>query len=310
MRHLILAVALASTIVNPSLAQEAKDPAKKVAVYDVDADAKAQIERALEQAKLKRTRVLIQWGANWCGWCIKLDGTMKSAPELAAELRNEFEYVKINVGRFDINMDLAAKYGADLKGNGIPYLTVLSADGETLSNTETGSLEKDGGHDVSKVLAYLTTHRVERLNADTVMNAAKERAKLEHKKILLHFGAPWCSWCVKLKSWMNRPEIRDILIKDYIDVEIDTMRDENAGEIHRAYNIYVDKPSGGGIPWFAVVDHNGAKLSDSNSSKGNIGFPTAPEEIAHFMTMLRSTRSTITDKELATIEASLAAPQK
>jgi len=310
MRNLILAVCLASSLISPSFAQEQPAPAKKIAVYDVDADAKAQIERALEQAKLKRTRVLIQWGANWCGWCVKLDGTMKSAPELASETRNEFEYVKINVGRFDVNMDLATKYGADLKGNGIPYLTVLSADGEVISNTETGSLEKDGGHDVSKVMDYLTAHRVERRDAKIVMDSAKARAAHENKKILLHFGAPWCSWCVKLKRWMNLPEISAILTKDYIDVEIDTMRDEHAGDIHRSYNAYLDKPSGGGIPWMVITDSAGANIADSNASKGNIGFPSAADEIAHFMAMLRSTRVNITDDDLATIERSLAVPQK
>jgi thiol-disulfide isomerase/thioredoxin len=59
--------------------------------------------------------VLIQWGANWCGWCHLLHEKFKSDPKLAHELMYEYDVVLIDIGKGDKNMDLAEGYGADLK---------------------------------------------------------------------------------------------------------------------------------------------------------------------------------------------------
>lgn len=52
----------------------------------------------------------------------------------------EYDVVLLDVGRFDKNLDLAAKYGADIK-SGVPYITILDSTGKLVVNQETGSLE-------------------------------------------------------------------------------------------------------------------------------------------------------------------------
>src|SRR6185295_11557428 len=78
-------------------------PAKKpeVVVYDEKADGRQQVAKALAKAKRDNQRVLIQWGANWCGWCKWLAGTMKSDKDLRKELLYEYQVVHIDVGHFD-----------------------------------------------------------------------------------------------------------------------------------------------------------------------------------------------------------------
>lgn len=168
---------------------------KPAPVYDEAADARADLTAALARAKQENRRVLIQWGANWCGWCVALHGTMKKDPAIARKLMYEYDVVRVDVGRFDKHMDLAKELGADFKSTGIPFLTVLDADGKPLAQQETGALEladkSKTAHDTAKVLDFLTAHQAKYLEASAVRSAAFERATREGKRVLEHFGAPW-----------------------------------------------------------------------------------------------------------------------
>ena len=106
--------------------------------YDEGADAKAQIRQALAAATATGTPVIVVFGANWCGDCRMLDKAMKegtSAPLIA----REFSVVKVDVGKFDRNLDVAGTYGVPLK-KGIPAVVVLSAKNEVLHATRGGEL--------------------------------------------------------------------------------------------------------------------------------------------------------------------------
>jgi thiol:disulfide interchange protein len=170
----------------------AQEPAAKTPppVYDEKADAHAQIDAALKIAQKKNQRVLIQWGGNWCGWCIKLAHTFKSDPQLAKKLLYEYRVLHVDVGHMDKNQDLVKRFGADLT-KGVPFLTVLDGQGKVLANQETGSLEVGDKHDPAKVLAFLEANQAEPQDAKTVLAGALARAKEAEKRVLLSFEAPW-----------------------------------------------------------------------------------------------------------------------
>ena len=96
------------------------EPAKKPTIYDEKADAKALISKAVAAAKHSNRRVLVQWGGNWCGWCVLLHDRFESDSKLARKLLYEYDVVHIDSNS---NKELAESYGADLKKNGVPYLT-------------------------------------------------------------------------------------------------------------------------------------------------------------------------------------------
>jgi len=116
-----------------ALACHAADP-----VYDEAADAKAEITQALAQAATTGVPVLVVFGANWCGDCRILDLAIKQGPS-APLVAREFKVVKVNVGRFDRNVDIAQSYGVPLK-NGIPAVVVLSPQNQVLYITREGEL--------------------------------------------------------------------------------------------------------------------------------------------------------------------------
>jgi thiol-disulfide isomerase/thioredoxin len=83
-------------------------------LYDEAADGAAQIDAALARAKLDGKRVLVQWGAEWCGWCHWLNDAFTGNGELARELLYEYEVVHVDIGQFDKHLELAEKLGAGL----------------------------------------------------------------------------------------------------------------------------------------------------------------------------------------------------
>ena len=57
----------------------------------------------------------------------------------AGLIREHFRVLKVDVGRFDRNVDIAESYGVPLK-NGIPAVAVLSRQGKVLYATRSGEL--------------------------------------------------------------------------------------------------------------------------------------------------------------------------
>jgi protein disulfide-isomerase len=108
------------------------------ALYNEAADAKAEIRAALDAASKAKVPVLVVFGANWCGDCKVLDMAFKTGAS-APLIQKNFKVVKVNVGRFDRNVDIAEAYGVPLK-SGIPAVAVLSARGEVLYATRGGEL--------------------------------------------------------------------------------------------------------------------------------------------------------------------------
>lgn len=107
------------------------------APYDEKADAAADVQRALTAAQVDHHKVLLVFGANWCGDCRALDQALhgRSGPLI----EGKFEVVKIDVGNFDKNLDLDARYGHPI-GNGIPAVVVIDASNKILYSTRGGEL--------------------------------------------------------------------------------------------------------------------------------------------------------------------------
>ena len=275
--QIILAIALTLVLTNSTPAQQEK----------------------LAQAAMNNKRVLIQWGANWCGWCTLLDNTFKQDQPVKKLISNEYELIHIDVARFDKHMDVAEKYGAKFKG--VPHLTILDDRGGIIANLNTAILEDGPKHDPAKVLSFLELCQPKPLNADNVYNRALAQAKRQNKKVFLRIGAPWCGWCHKLDDFLLIPEIGKIISQDFIIVKID--QDRMIGGKEFAAKIRDNKP--GGIPWFTILDAEGKKLITSDGPDGNVGFPVKPQEVEHFINMFQQTVTNIKPEQLQKIKTQL-----
>jgi thioredoxin 1 len=102
-------------------------------LYRTDADAAADIKSALAIASRKHKRVLLDFGGNWCIDCHVLERAFQQ-PRIAPLLEENFVVVRVDVGQYDRNLDLAKKYRVDLR-KGVPSLAVLNARGAVLYST-------------------------------------------------------------------------------------------------------------------------------------------------------------------------------
>lgn len=114
-----------------SLAKSAGEP-----LYDEKADARKQIASAIEAASKSGKNIVLIFGANWCFDCRTLDEQMHKG-ELASLIEESYVVVKIDVGRMNKNLDVAAKYGVPVK-NGIPAVAVLDRRGKLLYAQDQG----------------------------------------------------------------------------------------------------------------------------------------------------------------------------
>ena len=137
----------------------ADSPAKpaRPPIYDTKADGAKQIATALAAAKREHKNVLLQFGANWCGWCHKLHTLFQTDEKIAAFLKTNYVLVLVDVDKVDgktHNADVNEKYGDPCR-LGLPSLVVLNADGKQLTTQDSGKLEKGDHHEPELVMKFL-----------------------------------------------------------------------------------------------------------------------------------------------------------
>ena len=179
------------------------------------------------------------------------------------------------------------------------HLTVLDEQGAVLTNQETGSLEEGPKHDPKLVSQFLSKWVPEKVDAEQLLADSLLKAAAEDKRVLVRVGTPYCGWCNVLAQFVHDHE--SLFATDFVDIKIDTMRMTN-GEQAAAR---LAPSESGGVPWMVILDASGKELASSHGPDGNIGYPYQPNEIAHFITMLRDTRKRLTDADLDSIAADL-----
>ncbi len=94
---------------------------------------------------------------------------------------------------------------------------------------------------------------------------ALARAKWDHKRVLLQFGANWCIWCHRLHDlFKTDPAIAKLLASEYELVLIDV--DEVDGERHNAtLEARLGRPTKNGLPVLVVLDDSGRPLTTINT---------------------------------------------
>lgn len=92
--------------------------------YDEHADAERAVAAAQAKARQAHKLLLIDLGGNWCLDCRLLAGTMEIAP-LKGWLARHYEIVTVDVGRFDKNLQIPARYGAGGRPEGVPAILIV-----------------------------------------------------------------------------------------------------------------------------------------------------------------------------------------
>jgi thiol-disulfide isomerase/thioredoxin len=125
---LLMAAAAAAPAPKLSVATMADLPIVERTPYDAKLTV-AAVDAAFARAKKSHKRVLIDLGGNWCPDCLVLANLMQ-LPEMKKFLAAHFEVVLIDVGRFDKNLDVPARFGITSRLEGVPSVIVAEPDGK------------------------------------------------------------------------------------------------------------------------------------------------------------------------------------
>lgn len=103
------------------------------------AAADAAVAAAFTRAKKSHKLVFIDLGGNWCGDCVVLANLME-LPELKPFMAKYFEVVSIDVGRFNKNLQIPARFGFTQKLIGVPTVLIATPDGKLVNGSDVFAL--------------------------------------------------------------------------------------------------------------------------------------------------------------------------
>jgi thioredoxin 1 len=93
----------------------------------------------------------------------------------------------------------------------------------------------------------------ETADAHVELKEAMEKARAEHKRVIVVFGANWCFDCHVLDDAFHKPELASIIATNYEVVHVDIGKGQKNQDLMTKYEV----PMKRGIPGLAVLDSNG-----------------------------------------------------
>jgi len=107
--------------------------------YDETANADAAVDAAFTKARETHRRVMLDLGGNWCGDCRVLAGIMER-PEMKRFIDQHYVLVSVDVGRFNKNLQVPARFGITGRLVGVPTVLVANADGTLVNRNDVFAL--------------------------------------------------------------------------------------------------------------------------------------------------------------------------
>ncbi len=126
---------------------------KEKGIYPLKADVKSEIQSAVAKAQKGNKRIILDFGGNWCGDCHALDKYFHQEPN-ASLLKARFILIDVNIGKMDMNLDVAKQYEVPLE-KGVPALAVLDSNGKLLFSQKKGEFESMRRMEPSSVTDFL-----------------------------------------------------------------------------------------------------------------------------------------------------------
>ncbi len=157
-------ILLLLTCVMSMLIANAQSENKPVKIYNVEANAKADLDKAIAKAKKENKNVFVQVGGNWCVWCIRFHDLVDATPELKNYLNEKYETVLVNYSPENKNEETLKR----LKNPGrfgFPVFVILNGAGEVIHIQNSAYLEKGSGHDPKLILDFLKNWTVAAVDA-------------------------------------------------------------------------------------------------------------------------------------------------
>ena len=124
--------------------------------YNINADAKADIQNAIVAANAQNKHVLIQVGGNWCPWCLRFHTMATNAKKVDSLIQADYVYILVNYSKGNKNPEVMKQLEFPNRF-GFPVFVILDGTGKRLHTQDSGLLEHATvkGYDTTKVVTFL-----------------------------------------------------------------------------------------------------------------------------------------------------------
>lgn len=150
---------------------------------------------------------------------------------------------------------------------------------------------------------------------DKVLADAKAKAAAQNMNVLLVFGTSWCPPCEQFEKFLTDQRIQSIFDQHFVLATVAVgegaggdARKNNPGSAELLVKLGGVHSGSTGVPFIFVIDPQGKIIATSERPVPgqkigeNIGYPTEPEEIAWFITMIKRGAPSLSDDEARTME--------
>ena len=151
---LLLATSASAATLKSPIATMEQLPVVLMQPYDEHANADAAVTAAFARAKKSHKRVLIDLGGNWCVDCVVLANFVE-LPAVKKFVAAHYEWVAVDVGRFDRNLQIPARFGLTKRLTGVPTLIIASPDGKQLNQNDVFAVSEARSMTPQAVADYL-----------------------------------------------------------------------------------------------------------------------------------------------------------
>jgi len=121
--------------------------------YDTDADASEEVATARIAAVQNKKFLMVTFGANWCRDCRNLHQILHRE-EVENYTSDLFQFVNVDVGKFNQNRDVAEELGISLT-KGIPVAVFFDQQGRVIGTTNKGELEPARRYSSKQILKFV-----------------------------------------------------------------------------------------------------------------------------------------------------------
>jgi thioredoxin-related protein len=136
----------------------AQTPAKP---YNENQNVRGELKKALELAKKENKNILIQFGGNWCPWCMRFHALVNGAPKVDSLMKANYIYFLLNVPHEKDKRDNEIFREFEYPNRfGYPVFVILDKNGKRLNTQDSDAFEYYNpdvkGYDTTKVIRFLT----------------------------------------------------------------------------------------------------------------------------------------------------------
>lgn len=122
-----------------------------------------------------------------------------------------------------------------------------------------------------------------RADGSAQIAAALAQAAVQHKRVILDFGANWCIWCRRLHSaFEGDPAVSRALDRGFVVVMVD-VNTRNGVKRNADVNARYGNPIEHGLPVLVVLDSDGRSLTTKDSGELEEGDAHSPAKITAFL---------------------------